>query len=341
MPTLSRTGGLAAAATLIGAGAALTLTPPGDPAAGQAVFASAGCGGCHVMAAGRGTGRVGPNLDTLMPTAEAVRAQVVSGGGGMPPFAGSLGAQQISDVAEFVAQGSRGWRPAAASPASGRASGAPAPSAPGEVAVTLREWRIGASRRLLTPGKVVFRVRNAGRLAHTLSILRIRRPAATLPVVNGRVREIGRLTAVRLPAGTTRRVGVTLAAGSYVLISNLSGDVARGMALRVNVGGPTAPRPPAGTAGAPTTGAPGTTAPSPPTPPDGRTLFRASCGGCHTLADAQTTGTIGPSLGGDDRSAERIGAQIRRGEPDGSMPSFTGRLSEAEIDLIAAYVARG
>ena len=28
----------------------------------------------------------------------------------------------------------------------------------------------------------------------------------------------------------------------------------------------------------------------------GRTLFKSTCGSCHTLADAQTTGTIGPNL---------------------------------------------
>jgi cytochrome c2 len=28
----------------------------------------------------------------------------------------------------------------------------------------------------------------------------------------------------------------------------------------------------------------------------GKTVFKANCGGCHTLADAGTTGNVGPTL---------------------------------------------
>jgi len=31
-------------------------------------------------------------------------------------------------------------------------------------------------------------------------------------------------------------------------------------------------------------------------PVEGKTLFKANCGGCHTLANAGTSGTIGPDL---------------------------------------------
>ena len=40
---------------------ALALT--GAATAGKAVFASAGCGGCHTLAAAGTSGNVGPNLD--------------------------------------------------------------------------------------------------------------------------------------------------------------------------------------------------------------------------------------------------------------------------------------
>src|SRR5476649_907954 len=55
-----------------------TSTPAGaqgDPVAGKAVFASAGCGGCHTLKAAGSTGNVGPNLDVLMPTAAIVAHQ--------------------------------------------------------------------------------------------------------------------------------------------------------------------------------------------------------------------------------------------------------------------------
>jgi mono/diheme cytochrome c family protein len=38
----------------------------GDVNAGKAVFASAGCAGCHTLSAAGATGSVGPNLDTSL-----------------------------------------------------------------------------------------------------------------------------------------------------------------------------------------------------------------------------------------------------------------------------------
>jgi mono/diheme cytochrome c family protein len=64
----------------------------------------------------------------------------------------------------------------------------------------------------------------------------------------------------------------------------------------------------------------------------------AGCGSCHTLADAGSTGTIGPNL--DDSSIDFDGAveQIRAG--GGGMPAFEGQLSEQEIADVAAYVTQ-
>lgn len=74
----------------------------GDAAAGKAVFASAGCGGCHTLKAAGATGNVGPNLDELHPNFKAVHDQVEHGGGAMPPFHGQLSEQQIANVAAYV-----------------------------------------------------------------------------------------------------------------------------------------------------------------------------------------------------------------------------------------------
>jgi len=74
----------------------------GDPAAGKEVFASAGCGGCHTLAAAGSSGNVGPNLDGAKPAAARVVDRVTNGKGVMPPFKGSLTEQQIEDVAAFV-----------------------------------------------------------------------------------------------------------------------------------------------------------------------------------------------------------------------------------------------
>jgi mono/diheme cytochrome c family protein len=74
-----------------------------DAAAGAKVFASAGCGSCHTLAAAKSSGQVGPNLDDAQPGYNVVVAKVTNGGGGMPAFGGQLGEQQIRDVAAFVA----------------------------------------------------------------------------------------------------------------------------------------------------------------------------------------------------------------------------------------------
>jgi mono/diheme cytochrome c family protein len=73
-------------------------------AAGEKVFKTAGCGSCHTLEAAGADGQIGPNLDSARPDFEAVRAKVEAGGGGMPSFTGQLSADQIRDVAAFVAK---------------------------------------------------------------------------------------------------------------------------------------------------------------------------------------------------------------------------------------------
>lgn len=74
----------------------------GDAAAGKAVFASSGCGGCHTLKAAGSTGTVGPNLDQLKPPLARIVLQVNKGGGPMPAFKGQLTDKQIQDVAAYV-----------------------------------------------------------------------------------------------------------------------------------------------------------------------------------------------------------------------------------------------
>ncbi|HEX5559051.1 MAG TPA: cytochrome c [Gaiellales bacterium] len=74
----------------------------GNPQAGKAVFASAGCAGCHTLKAAGATGTVGPNLDQLKPAYARIVLQVTNGGQIMPPFKGRLSTTQIDDVAAYV-----------------------------------------------------------------------------------------------------------------------------------------------------------------------------------------------------------------------------------------------
>ena len=69
---------------------------------GRAVFASAGCGGCHALADAGVAGTVGPNLDAARPSAALVVERVTNGLGAMPAFRGRLTPAQIDDVAAYV-----------------------------------------------------------------------------------------------------------------------------------------------------------------------------------------------------------------------------------------------
>jgi predicted ferric reductase/mono/diheme cytochrome c family protein len=84
--------------------AATTQAPPGSATAGKAVFASAGCGGCHTLAAAGATGNVGPNLDDAKPDAVLVTDVVTNGKGAMPPYKGKLTDTQIRDLAAYVSE---------------------------------------------------------------------------------------------------------------------------------------------------------------------------------------------------------------------------------------------
>jgi mono/diheme cytochrome c family protein len=70
----------------------------------------------------------------------------------------------------------------------------------------------------------------------------------------------------------------------------------------------------------------------------GRKVFlSAGCTGCHTLADAGSTGTVGPNLDAAKPSESLVRDRVENGL--GPMPSFRARLSQSQIDAVSAYVA--
>ena len=76
-------------------------------AGGAKVFADAGCGDCHTLAAADATGTVGPDLDQVRPDVARVVQQVTNGGGAMPAFDSKLSESAIQDLAEFVSEATR------------------------------------------------------------------------------------------------------------------------------------------------------------------------------------------------------------------------------------------
>jgi mono/diheme cytochrome c family protein len=72
-------------------------------------------------------------------------------------------------------------------------------------------------------------------------------------------------------------------------------------------------------------------------PKTGSSEFASSgCAGCHTLAAAHATGTVGPNLDQLKPDYRAVTAQVTNG--GSAMPSFKSKLSAQQIADVAAYV---
>ena len=85
----------------------------------------------------------------------------------------------------------------------------------------------------------------------------------------------------------------------------------------------------------------GTPTPAAPAAGDaaaGKQVFAtAGCVACHTLADAGSTGTVGPNLDDAKPPADLVVERVTNGM--GAMPPFADQLSEEQITEVAAYVS--
>jgi cytochrome c6 len=70
----------------------------------------------------------------------------------------------------------------------------------------------------------------------------------------------------------------------------------------------------------------------------GKAVFKNSgCGNCHTLANADAHGTVGPDLDALKPSVAAVRTQVEQG--GGGMPSFADDLTAQQIADVAAYVS--
>jgi len=83
-------------------GAAAGGAGKGEAEDGEAIFAAAGCGGCHTLEAAGASGTVGPSLDDAKPSRELAIDRVTNGRGAMPAFKDSYDEAQIAAVADYV-----------------------------------------------------------------------------------------------------------------------------------------------------------------------------------------------------------------------------------------------
>jgi cbb3-type cytochrome c oxidase subunit III len=70
---------------------------------------------------------------------------------------------------------------------------------------------------------------------------------------------------------------------------------------------------------------------------DGKKIFQAECGSCHTLKDAATSGAVGPNLDQLKPAQATVEHQVTVG--GGVMPAFKGTLTAAQITAVAKYVS--
>jgi mono/diheme cytochrome c family protein len=74
-------------------------------------------------------------------------------------------------------------------------------------------------------------------------------------------------------------------------------------------------------------------------PVAGKMIFAdKGCGGCHTLADAGSTGNVGPNLDETKPPTELVVKRVTEGMAP--MPSFADSLSAQQIADVAAYVVQ-
>jgi mono/diheme cytochrome c family protein len=72
---------------------------------------------------------------------------------------------------------------------------------------------------------------------------------------------------------------------------------------------------------------------------EGKTIFTTTCGSCHTLKEAGTSGEVGPNLDELEPNLETVEHQVING--GGPMPAFgkEGILSSQEVKAVATYVS--
>jgi mono/diheme cytochrome c family protein len=74
-------------------------------------------------------------------------------------------------------------------------------------------------------------------------------------------------------------------------------------------------------------------------PTAGKQVFTsAGCASCHTLKDADATGTVGPNLDQKKPPLDLVIDRVTNGKPP--MPAFSGQLTPKQIADVAAYVVQ-
>lgn len=91
-----------------------------------------------------------------------------------------------------------------------------------KVSVSLKEFKVIPLPAKAKPGAVTFSVKNTGKIAHELVVLKTTIAPSKLPKQGAKAKEIGRVGRLAsVKPGGTGKLTLTLKAGAYVLICNL------------------------------------------------------------------------------------------------------------------------
>jgi len=100
------------------------------------------------------------------------------------------------------------------------------------VKVQLKEFKVLPSPVSAKRGVISFAVKNTGKVAHELVVLKTKASPAKLPVKSAKAVETGRVGRVGpLKPGTSKTLNLTLKAGKYVLLCNLPGHYQAGQRI--------------------------------------------------------------------------------------------------------------
>jgi uncharacterized cupredoxin-like copper-binding protein len=97
------------------------------------------------------------------------------------------------------------------------------------VGVKLNEFNVVLSKQAAPAGKVVFVVKNTGKVEHEFVVLKTAKPAGSLLNKEGEASEAGAVGEIgSVKPGQTKRLTLRLKKGHYSLICNLPGHYKRG-----------------------------------------------------------------------------------------------------------------
>ena len=198
------------------------------------------------------------------------------------------------------------------------------------------------------PSNQLFRIQTSGKGLRQLTTGAIPSTAPAFSPDGKRIAFVGTKKTPTIAPGKSTTLTVTFAGkGLVAYLCTLPGHAPGGMkgSFAVGVAPVVAPKP----APTPKPASTPTPTPTPATPagPEtlkgdpvaGAALFKVNeCAGCHTLAAAGATGSIGPSLDARKPSQGTVKATVSAGAVAGgiSMPSFS--MSDTDLNNIAAYV---